>query len=326
MTDPPTTPPEPTPGSAKKLAWRGYALIAVAVVMVAVVKDRATRDHPGVWSFVLVIGVLVLAVCIGRLGRRWSMSARKLEATSAAEILEQTSVRPVLYLRAFADDEKVAEAGVAQGFFQLRTEEEQLARVLDGIGPFVAIGDPKEKLPDLGAARLYVSDEWKEVVIELLARVSLVVMRVATTEAVRWELQQVVSRLSPERIVLVVPKGRRRYRAVKAACDGDLRRPLPDLPLRPVGLWSVGGMVRFEPDWTPVFLPRARLRWLKGSVRGPLEQRLQYMLRPVFEQVGAEWERPPISVQSPAGLLGGLALLWALYEGAVAIVRAAGVG
>ena len=68
--------------------------------------------------------------------------------------------------------------------------------MLDGIGPFVAIGDPKEKLPDLGAARLYVSDEWREVVIELLARVSLVVMRVATTEAVRWELQQVVSRLA----------------------------------------------------------------------------------------------------------------------------------
>ena len=82
-----------------------------------------------------------------------------------------------------------------------------------------------------------------------------------------------------------------------------------------MGLWSVGGVVRFEPDWTPVFLPRARLRWLKGTVRGPLEQRLQYMLRPVFEQVGAEWESPPISLQSPAGLLGGLALLWALYEG-----------
>jgi len=275
---------------------------------------------------VLLIGGMGLVVWVGRIGRSWTMSARKLEATSAAEILEQTSVRPVLYLRAFADDEKVAEAGVAQGFFQLRTEEEQLALVLDGIGPFVAIGDPKEKLPDLGAARLYVSDEWKEVVIELLARVSLVVVRVATTEAVRWELQQVVSRLGPERIVLVVPKGRRRYRAVKAVCDGDLRKPLPDLPLKPVGLWSVGGVVRFEPDWTPVFLRRTRLRWLKGTVRGPLEQRLQYMLRPVFEQVGAEWESPPISLQSPAGLLGGLALLWALYEGAVAIVRAAGVG
>ena len=93
-----------------------------------------------------------------------------------------------------------------------------------------------------------------------------------------------------------------------------------------MGLWSVGGVIRFEPDWTPVFLPRARLRWLRGTVRAPLGQRLQYMLRPVFEQVGAEWEQPPMSLQSPAGLLGGLVLLAALYQGGLAIARAAGVG
>jgi len=327
MTGPLADPSEPTPGRAKNQAWRGYALIGVALVMFAVVKQLATRDHPGVWSFVLIFGGLILAVGIGRVGRRWSMSARKRDAAAAAEQLDLSAVRPVLYLRAFADDEKVAGAGVAQGFFQLLTEEEQLARVLNRIGPFVAIGDPKDSLPDLGAARLYVgSDQWKERVIELLARASLVVMRVATTEAVRWELQQVVSRLSPEQLVLVVPKGRRRYRAVKAVCDGCLRRPLPPLPLKPLGLWSVGGMVRFEADWTPVFLPRARLRWLRGTVPAPLEQRLQYMLRPVFEQVGAEWAKPPMSLQSPAGLLGGLVLLWALYEGVVAIARAVGVG
>ena len=117
-------------------------------------------------------------------------------------------------------------------------------------------------------------------------------------------------------------RGRTGWLARRRPNASDDRRPSAAIVTRAA---SARGRSR-EPDWTPVFLPRARLRWLKGTVRGPLEQRLQYMLRPVFEQVGAEWESPPISLQSPAGLLGGLALLWALYEGAVAIVRAAGVG
>jgi hypothetical protein len=319
------SPVEPERRRAKKRAWWGYALMGIAIVMFAAARELGSGDHPGVWSFVLVIGGLCLAIGVGRVGRRLSMDARKLDAAAAAGSLKLSSVRPVVYLRAFADDEKVADAGVAQGFFQLQTEEEQLARVLNRIAPFVAIGDPRESKPDLGATRIYVgSDKWKQRVIELLDHASLVVMRAADTQAVQWELQQSVSILAANRLLLVVPKGRRRYRAIKARCDAYLTKPLPELPRRSAGLKSVGWMVRFDPDWTPIFLPRARLRWLRGTIRAPYEQRLQYMLRPVFEQVGAEWEKPPLSLQSPAGLLGGLVILGLLYQGFVAIVGAAG--
>lgn len=325
MADPVTSPPE-SESRAQRLAWRGYALMGVAVVMLGAVKEVAAEgDHPGVWSFLLVIGGIGVAVVVGLVGRHWSMSARKLRAASSAQQLDLTSARPVVYLRTFTDDQKVADAHVAQGFFQLQTEEEQLARVLDRIGPFVALGDPADSLPDLGAARVYVTDDqWQGRVRELVGKARLVVLRLATTEAVRWEIQLVVSSLGPERLVLVVPKGRRRYRSVKAACDEYLRSPLPDLPLKPVGLWSIGGIVRFEPDWTPSFVPRARIRWLRASFQAPLEQRLLYMLRPVFEQVGAEWTKPPMRLLSPAGAIAGIAMAGTLYQGGLAVARLIG--
>ena len=52
-----------------------------------------------------------------------------------------------------------------------KTYEERLARTLRKVGPFVAVGDPTERLPLLGAARMYAADEeWQETVDELTAR------------------------------------------------------------------------------------------------------------------------------------------------------------
>lgn len=43
------------------------------------------------------------------------------------------------------------------------TEEEELAAVMNEIGPFVAIGCPGEELPELGAYRIYVQrEDWRE--------------------------------------------------------------------------------------------------------------------------------------------------------------------
>src|SRR4051794_31332614 len=141
-------PPPATSTRAKKLAWRGYALIGVAILGLAAVQEHAREDeYPGVWSFVVLIGGMGTAIGVGLLGRSWSMTARKLRAASEAESLDLGSAPPVVYLRTFTDDQKVADAGLVQGFFQLLTEEEQFARVLSRIGPFVALGDPSESLP-----------------------------------------------------------------------------------------------------------------------------------------------------------------------------------
>ena len=77
-----------------------------------------------------------------------------------------------------------------------------------------------------------------------------------------------------------------------------LPAPLP--PSLPRGksfkrLSTVVGLVRFRPDWLPEFLP-IRVNYLRGSLSAPLAPHLQLTLRPVFEQLGAPWKKPRLSI------------------------------
>ncbi len=307
----PTPPPSWRPQTrATRVIWMGYALMALGICglgLVSMVPDREWGNAP---TYAAIVGGSVAAVGVGSVGRHLSRTGRKLQAATSDVVPTSDSQRPVVYLRSFADDEKVADAHLMQGFFQLRTEEEQVALVLNRIGPFVAIGDPKESLPDLGAARMYVGDgDWQARVSDLLASARLVVLRASSTQGVRWELQQAVSRLSPERLLLFVPKGRLRYPAVKAVCDEFLARPLPALPRRPTKIGTVQGIVRFDDDWTPEFLRWPWFHSARANLRAPLAHRFHYMLRPVFAQVGVEWLKPPLTFYGVAGTAVGVAIV-----------------
>ena len=239
----PTPPPSGRPQArATRVIGMGYALMALGFCGLGLVSTVPDREWGNAPTYAAIVGGSVAAVGVGTVGRQLSRKGRKLRAAASDVVPASDPRRPVVYLRSFADDEKVADAHLMQGFFQLRTEEEQVALVLNRIGPFVAIGDPKESLPDLGAARMYVGDgDWQARVSDLLASARLVVLRASSTQGVRWELQQAVSRLSPERLLLFVPKGRLRYQAVKAICDEFLARPLPALPRRPTKPWDAPG-------------------------------------------------------------------------------------
>src|SRR5687768_5026456 len=80
---------------------------------------------------------------------------------------------PILFLRSFKDDSfgnRLRE--------DWRTPEELLVSVLGATGPVVAVGMPKEKLPILGAVRLYFEDdEWQKQVSALMKMSRLVVIQ-----------------------------------------------------------------------------------------------------------------------------------------------------
>lgn len=212
--------------------------------------------------------------------------ARQHEADDAAEAMEDDPRAPVLYLRPFAAD--AASSRLRGG----KTEEEQLAAVLGGIGPVVAIGRPGEELPELGAARLYVSDrEWKAAVRDLMDRAILVVMRLGDTDACWWELEQVTARVAPESLLLLVPAGGEGYDVLRARADPLLPHPLPDLPRRRRTLGTLEAFVEFDDDWTPGVLPFRTSFWRTRATR-PLETALALTLRPVFERFAPAW-RPP---------------------------------
>lgn len=118
------------------------------------------------------------------LGARLINKARRSSATSAEAVLGADQRPPVLYLRAFGDDDRTCAGvtrGVAWGAGALITEEAQLAAAVVAIGPLLAVGRPGEGLPELGAARLYVGDDWQQRVSNLMRDAELVIVRLAQT-------------------------------------------------------------------------------------------------------------------------------------------------
>jgi hypothetical protein len=119
------------------------------------------------------------------------------------------------------------------------TVEQRLARLLRRIGPFVAIGRPGEELPELGAARMYVSDnDWQQVVGDFLEKTQLVVLQVAESPGLIWEMEAVGRRMEAERVLLFLPFDPRRdwrkkrrheaYQVMRKLAESALPTELPE--------------------------------------------------------------------------------------------------
>ena len=114
---------------------------------------------------------------------------------------------PVVYLRSFHVDRRLSRRPLAVGrLVSIRTEEEQLVQALREFGPVVALGAPGERLPRLGASRVYVEDaDWQPQVLALLGRAALVVIHVAArpTENLVWEIEQSLRLVALHRVLFV---------------------------------------------------------------------------------------------------------------------------
>jgi len=105
---------------------------------------------------------------------------------------------PVLFLRRFDDDAKRLTSVLSfdpivhlLGQDRTLSFDELLLENASPYGPVVAIGDPRDPVPPLGAARIFVEgagEEWKDVVWALAEAANVIVMCVSDTEGVRWEL------------------------------------------------------------------------------------------------------------------------------------------
>jgi hypothetical protein len=137
---------------------------------------------------------------------------RKLSRPDATTLLEADERAPIVLLRSFQDDEKsvkrrsVLARLLFWGFGGRIRLEQAIAGELSRFGPFVAIGEPGERLPDLGAARAYFSDdEWQAAVLDWIGRARTIVMIVGKTRWVTWELRQVIASGKLDRLVLLLP-------------------------------------------------------------------------------------------------------------------------
>jgi hypothetical protein len=244
---------------------------------------------------------------------------RQYAAKANAERIVTDSNRDVLYLRAFRSDSSTAKyifsSTLSLWGGGLATEEEQLADVLRPFGDLVAIGQPGERLPTPGAARIYASDEeWKEVVKRQMRAARLVVIRAGVGENLLWELEEGVDILNPQKVlILVLDMKAQHYESfctkmnpllgVSLPEGGSIRREFTRLQflLDQVGFGQgiprfgrISGFIGFAAGWKPSFFP-LRAPYLRRSFFEPYRPFFKFALRPVFESYGLQWQAPPVS-------------------------------
>jgi hypothetical protein len=247
----------------------------------------------------------------------------------------------VLYLRSFEIDEQMlvtgrgllAKAAALLSYAASVSPEQELAFVLDRVGPVVAIGKPGERLPELGAARRYVSDDrWRGVVQGFMREAALVVIRAGDTGSLWWEIEQALSICPRHRVIIVVlgragslPAFERRFAEVVGAAARrlDQRASRGGLLMRFVAPYSqsAGRIIYFDRHGMPhEEMLRFRLTWsgfLLVAFR-PHRDALHTAFRRVFADLGLPWTPQrslPVAVLLALG--GGIFGLHHFYMGQV---------
>jgi len=161
----------------------------------------------------LLGGLLILSFC--GIGHRFAQRAASRATHIYQSVREWDSRAPVIFLRAFAQDDIRVAAGTRDALLKLtagvadaRTLDEILLEHASPYGPLIAIGDPVDPIPPLGAARIFVKGEsWHEVVTSLVDASKAIVMCPSRTEGVRWELNLIGGRgLFPRTMFLANPE------------------------------------------------------------------------------------------------------------------------
>jgi TM2 domain-containing membrane protein YozV len=274
--------------------------------------------------FALAAWVLI-ALGASTLRRAW-----RHEAATADEAMRADPRAPVVYLRSFQDDGQMLLEGGQRWWrkrvlsrFGATSTEQELAFILERIGPVIAIGKPGEPLPELGAARLYVAHEhWQQTVIGMLRRAAVVAIRIGASAGVRWEIERTLESVPRARILFIV-LGDDEGAAQAARQLSELLGVGIAMPTRPSGLqrwwssllWSdprrrLGTLICFARDGTPIVEPvRAWPKHAADLVVMLLAMRpTAGPLRDAFRRVYAHWGRAWHEHKS-RGVAIGLALL-----------------
>ena len=131
-----------------------------------------------------------------------------------------------------------------------------------------------------------------------MSKAKLVIMRMGDSPSFWWEVQEVIKvRVRPERLVFLIPpeKIEAKYEGFRQEANKWLPCQLPEYKTK----WSLfgphGGIVYFEPDWTPHFREFKTI-WLRQTFWNLFAASLKIALRPVYEQLGVRWTKPPVQL------------------------------
>ncbi len=246
-------------------------VISVIVALVGELIGAGLENAPP--AAVLLIWLVYFAgavFVVSRLRNRWIRQSWQLKARSAEEELARAGAkRPVFYLRSFNLDERLDKPSLFErlmGSIPLANSEQVLTRQLRKIGPVIAIGRPGEKLPALGAARFYVSEDlWHQKVGDVVKVSQLVLWATGITPGLRWEIGHLIENLPPEKLVLwahphllkmTATEREEEWTKFLAALGDIFPKPLP-------ATLGDARFICFAADWQPI--PIAPRWW--GPVR-----------------------------------------------------------
>lgn len=296
------------PRLGRGLAALGHAAVALVLLVYIGTVLYASRypERPQVPLWVLLL-LLWGALKLHHFGRR-------LLVPSGPALRARDPRPPILYLRSFRDDAATQAAVDPRSLLplspmrlHLRTEEEELAAAFAEVGPMVAVGQPGEPLPRLGAARFYFSDaEWKDQVAALMAASRLVLLRCGRSRGLAWEFIRATHSLPPEKLLLVVGD-LDDYRAFCDLAEPQLAAALRALPMQGGQLGSMRGFIAFGPGFAPRWLPVSRSVW-RWTLTHPYLSDLRDALQPVFAARGLPFSRPPFPVLKTAVTVALMAL------------------
>jgi hypothetical protein len=172
----------------------------------------------------------------------WTVRRGKRLIATRADMLMSTDRRPpILYLRSFNDEDQdkgpswffrasspagrdLAYSTTAWG----SREQDALSAIFSEVGPYIAIGEPRERVPELCAARMYLpGDEWQTKVRELAEQARLIIVRVGQSGGLRWEISELVRQGAPTKLLLVLPARLEDYVPFREWADQVLPVPLP---------------------------------------------------------------------------------------------------
>lgn len=201
----------------KQKRWWGSILIIWGGIMIFGGLSYALLNVFGdLWLVLLGIILSYMGVKLLNRGKRHFVPV-------GLAALQKDPRPPVLYLRPFMQDGGVnlltpsaINRGMAEkGYWRqmatfirfFDTYEQFLASGFRKLGPFVAIGDPTEGLPQLGAIRIYVGidGDWQQMVSKLSKKASYVLLQIGKSDGLMWEVQQIVNHVRPEQLILCLP-------------------------------------------------------------------------------------------------------------------------
>jgi hypothetical protein len=188
---------------------------------------RATFAEFGVAPFILLILEAITAALVLFFGYRL---ARRFALIWSGRFWAHERNPTILLLRSFADDlTSIRPTSILKrlGMIRIRLEE-AIARELFHYGTLLAVGQPGERLPKLGAYRIYLDDEtWQHTVLGYINSSSFVVVIGGTTEWVRWEIEQVVNSPCRSKLIYVLPPGEIAQRLSRLSLFCDALRLTP---------------------------------------------------------------------------------------------------